>query len=151
MQPSPARVFALLLLAAASCFGQEITGSILGSILDPSGRAVPGATVTITNTDRGAVMRTTKTDAQGNYAAPLLPIGHYALGVEAAGFKKALQERIELNVNDKLTVTVTLEVGDVQQEITVESSQVQVELQSPTAQSLISGQQVRELALNSRN
>src|ERR1700681_4040899 len=141
----------LLLLSLAVCRGQEITGSIVGAVLDPSGRAVPGAMVRITNMDRNAVMRTTKTDQEGNYSAPLLPIGHYAISIEAAGFKRSTQSGVELNVNDKLTITFTLDVGDVQQEITVESSAVQVELQSPVAQSLISGTQVRELALNSRN
>ena len=73
------------------------------------------------------------------------------MAVEAKGFRKAVRSGIELHVNDKLTVSFDLEIGDTQQEVTVEASPVQVELQSATAQTLISGTQVRELALNSRN
>ena len=151
MLPMREKAAVLLLLFVAVCRGQEITGSIVGAVLDPSGGAVPGASIRITNTDRNAVMRTTKTDQEGNYSAPLLPIGKYTVSIEAAGFKRSTQSGIELNVNDKLTIVFSLELGDVQQEITVESSAVHVELQSPAAQSLISGTQVRELALNSRN
>ena len=67
------------------------------------------------------------------------------------GFNKSVQQNIELNVKDKLTINFNLQVGDVQQEVTVEGNSVQVELQSAAAQSLISGTQVRELALNTRN
>src|SRR5215831_17494826 len=132
-------------------YAQEITGSIVGTVQDPTGASIPAAAVTITNTDRGAVVRTAATSQDGNYSAPLLPIGHYSVAVEAKGFRKAVRSAIELNVNDKLTVNFDLEVGDTQQQVTVEASPVQVELQSATAQTLISGTQVRELALNSRN
>ncbi|HYK60805.1 MAG TPA: carboxypeptidase regulatory-like domain-containing protein [Bryobacteraceae bacterium] len=132
-------------------YAQEITGSIVGTVQDPTGASIPAAAVTITNTDRGAVVRTAATSQDGNYSAPLLPIGHYSVAVEAKGFRKAVRSAIELNVNDKLTVNFDLEIGDTQQEVTVEASPVQVELQSATSQTLISGTQVRELALNSRN
>jgi hypothetical protein len=112
---------------------------------------VPGAAITITNTDRNAVVRTTTSDASGNYSAPLLPTGHYLIAVESKGFKRSVRQNIELNVNDKLTINFNLELGDVQQEVTVDSSPVQVELQSSAAQTLISGSQIRELALNTRN
>ncbi|HYL37323.1 MAG TPA: carboxypeptidase regulatory-like domain-containing protein [Bryobacteraceae bacterium] len=142
----------LLLAVLAVCsLGQEITGSILGTVLDSTGAAVPGATVTITNTDRNAVIRTTTTSGNGDYTAPLLPVGHYSVAVESKGFKKSIQGGIELNVNDKLTINFSLEVGEVQQEVTVAANSIQVELQTATAQNLISGTQVRELALNTRN
>ncbi|HXP89206.1 MAG TPA: carboxypeptidase regulatory-like domain-containing protein [Bryobacteraceae bacterium] len=145
------RVLSAVLLFAGVSFSQEITGSIIGTVLDPSGRAVPNASITITHTDRNAVMRAAKTGPDGTYSAPLLPIGHYSIAVEASGFSKYEQSGVELNVNDQLTIVMHLEVGDVQQTITVQSSQSQVELQSPAAQGLVTGQQVTELALNSRN
>src|SRR5260370_10599569 len=77
-----------LLLLSGVCFSQEITGSIFGSVVDPSGRTVPNANITVINTDRNAVMRIAKTDTEGNYSVPLLPIGHHSLSVEAAGVKK---------------------------------------------------------------
>ncbi len=146
------RVFAsAVVFLSGISYSQEITGSLFGSVVDSTGRAVPKATVVVTNSDRNALMRTTKSDDEGNFAAPLLPIGHYSIVAEAPGFKRSLKAGIELNVNDQLTITMRLEVGDVQQQITVEAEQSQVELQSPAAQSLVSGPQVRELALNSRN
>jgi hypothetical protein len=144
-------VFLILSISTAVSSAQEITGSIVGTVQDGTGAAVPGARVNFTNTDRNALVRTTSTDSDGNYSAPLLPIGHYSVSIEAKGFKKSIQRDIELNVNDKLTINLKLEVGDVQQEVTVEANPVQVELQSNTSQTLISGSQVRELSLNARN
>src|SRR5579883_599606 len=141
----------LLACLGAGLRAQEITGSIVGSVLDPTGGGVPGAIVTFTNTDRNAVVRTTTTAANGEYSAPLLPIGHYSIGVEAKGFNKLVQQGVELNVNDRLTINFNLQVGEVQQEVTVSANPTQVELQTAAAQSLISGTQVRELALNTRN
>ncbi len=143
--------YILLVVFAGSSLAQEITGSIVGSVLDATGAAVPKATVSFTNTDRNAVVRATTTDSGGEYSAPLLPIGHYSVAIGAKGFKRSIKGQIELNVNDKLTINFSLEVGDVQQEVTVEANPAQVELQSSTAQGLISGHQVRELALNARN
>ncbi|HYL78929.1 MAG TPA: carboxypeptidase regulatory-like domain-containing protein [Bryobacteraceae bacterium] len=141
----------LVFACAAALVAQDITGSIVGTVLDATGAAVPGVTVTITNTDRNAVLRSTTADSSGNYSVPLLPVGHYAITFEAKGFKKSTVKDIELNVNDKLTVNGKLEVGDVQQEVTVAASAVHVELQSPVNETLIEGRQIRELSLNARN
>ena len=137
---------------SSALFGQDITGSIAGTVQDPSGAGVPGARVTITNTDRNAVLRTLTTDSDGNYSATLLDVGHYSVAVETKGFKREVEKDINLNVNDKLTVNVKLQVGEVQQEITVEASPLQVQLQSGAEQSTtINGTQIRELALITRN
>src|SRR5690242_4785842 len=142
-------LFVVLLAAAASA--QDITGSIVGTALDSTGSAVPGAAVTLTNTDRNTVIRVTKADTHGYYSAPLLPIGRYSITFEAQGFKKATVKNIELNVNDQLTVNGKMEVGDVRQEVTVEASAIHVDLQSPVNENLIDGEQIRELSLNARN
>lgn len=136
---------------AGSVFGQEVTGSILGSVEDPSGALVPGAIVTITNTDRNSTLRTLSTSASGNFTAPLLPIGTYSVSVEANGFKRAVRSGITLNVNDKLTIDFSLELGDAREEVVVAGGPAAIDLQSATSQNLISGSQVRELALNNRN
>ncbi len=130
---------------------QDITGSISGTVLDASGAGVPGAKLTITSLDRNQVVRTASTDAAGNYSAPLLPVGKYSVSVEAKGFKKATQTDVTLNVNDKLTVNLKLEVGDVQQEVTVQAAPVAVELQAPVQSTVVNGTQIRELALVTRN
>jgi hypothetical protein len=144
-------VFGLALLLGASCFAQDVTGSIAGTVTDPSGAGVPNAKVTITNLDRNAVIRTATTDGSGNYSAPLLPLGAYAVAVEASGFKTAATRNIRLNVNDKLTVNMTLEVGQMTETVTVEAAPVEVDTQTATAANLITGVQIRELSLNNRN
>jgi hypothetical protein len=141
----------LLLVAGHVLFAQDVTGSIVGTVLDASGSGVPNAKVTVTNTDRNAVIRVINTDADGNYSVPLLPIGHYAVSVEAKGFKTATQKNIELNVNEKLTINIKMEVGEITQTVTVEANAVQVDLQTPTVGTLIEGNQITELSLNARN
>jgi hypothetical protein len=144
-------VCVLLASLATSAFSQEITGSIVGTVKDASGAGVPGATVTVTNTDRNAVARTETTDSAGNYSATLLDVGHYSVSAEAKGFKKVTVKDIQLNVSDKLTINVPLEIGDVQQQVTVESAPTQVTLQSAEQSTVINGTQIRELALITRN
>ncbi|MGH7970082.1 MAG: carboxypeptidase-like regulatory domain-containing protein, partial [Limisphaerales bacterium] len=92
---------------------QNITGTISGTVVDSKGGVVPNVTVTLTNEDTHAIMRTVTTDSNGQYAAPLLPIGHYSVAAETTGFKKVVHSGLILNVNDKLAVNLTLEVGTV--------------------------------------
>ena len=148
-----ASIIALLLLLAAASHTRaaDITGSIFGTVTDPSGAPVPGATVHIVNVDRNRTERTLTTAADGNFTAELLPIGHYSIDVEAKGFKKATVSGIVLNVNDKLTYPVVLQVGDVTQSVTVEASPLEVQLQSAEQSTTITGTQVRDLTLNNRN
>src|SRR5262245_49909608 len=148
------RIICVLLLAATfitSAPAQNITGSISGTVKDSTGALVPGATVSVVNTDTGVTVRTLKTDPTGNYSAPLLPIGHYRVTAAAPGFNTTVQKDIELNVNDNLTVNATLRVGSTQESVVVESNPVQVELNSATATGLVDGTQIRELSLNTRN
>ena len=137
--------------AGSALMAQVTTGSIAGTIKDPSGAVVPNATVTFTNTDKNAVIRTVKSGSSGEFSAPLLPIGRYSLTVEASGFRKYVQQDIVLNVSDHLTVSPVLEVGTTNESVSVEATAGQVNLQSAQASVIISGTQVRELALNGRN
>ena len=140
-----------LALCAATALAQNITGTIVGTVTDSKGGVVPNATVTITNTDKQVVVRTLKTDDRGEYVAPLLPIGHYSVTAETAGFKKTTQTGVVLNVNDKLAVNFTMAIGTVNETVSVEANPLEVETQTATASGLISGLQVRELSLNGRN
>ena len=140
-----------LIGVAGSVYGQQVTGTIVGSVLDASGAGVPNAPVTVTNSDRNAVIRTATTDSSGEYVAPQLPIGTYSVSVVAKGFKKSTRQSIEINVNDNKTVNFKLEVGDIATEVTVEADLVQAETQSSAAGTVIEGAQIRELSLNARN
>ncbi|PYY17178.1 MAG: adenylyl cyclase, partial [Acidobacteria bacterium] len=133
--------------------GAQITsnGDITGTVKDPSGAALPGATVTITNADTGLVARRVTSDQSGNYSAPLLSVGRYNIDVESSGFKKVTLKNVELNAHDHLTEDVALSVGQATQTVTVEANAVQVELQTPAASGLITGRQIEELTLNTRN
>src|SRR5207302_5661952 len=104
------RLFVLLLVVGL-CVGwcgraaaQEVTGSVSGTVTDSKGGVVPNAKVTITNTDQQIMVRTLTTDEHGQYAAPLLPVGHYSVTVEIAGFKRVTHSGLVLNVSDKLAV-----------------------------------------------
>ncbi len=144
-------VFTTLLMFSCGLFGQETTGVISGTVTDASGAVVPGATVTITNTDRNAVIRIVKTNQGGSFTAPLLPIGHYGVKIEAASFKTYDKTGIVLNVNDRLEVNAELQLGGHQEQVSVQADALQVQTQDATATGLINGTQVRELALRSRN
>ena len=130
---------------------QNITGTIVGTVTDPSGAAVPGAKVTVFNLAQNRDQQTVTTDASGNYAAVQLPVGRYKVTIEAPGFKKVVRDNIVLNVNDNLTVSAKVEVGDLAQTVTVEEAPVHVELQSGTQSTTITGTQIREQALVTRN
>src|ERR1044071_6700041 len=156
MSPRIRKAVCMLLLlgfafAAIPAAAQDITGSIIGIVRDPQGAAVAGATVTVKDQAKGVVVRTVTTNEEGSYAAPLLLIGHYSVTVEATGFKRYTRSDIELNVNDRISVDVTLEAGGVNEEVVVQAGAVQVELQTATAAGLVSNIEVRELPLNNRN
>src|SRR5205807_3888361 len=94
----PLRTFCLLLLLSGTfitpTWAQNITGSISGTVKDPTGAVVSNATVSVVNTDTGVTVRTVKTDSAGNYSAQLLPIGHYQITIEAPVFSKSVQKGI---------------------------------------------------------
>ena len=143
-------LLALCTLLADISMAQEVTGNISGIVKDQSGAVVPNATVTVTNTDKNAVMKTVTTSSNGDFSATYLPIGRYSVTVEAAGFQRFTQKDIELHLHDRYTLNPTLQVGQTTQQVTVEASGQQVELQNQAAAGLISGTEVRELSLNNR-
>ncbi len=130
---------------------QEVSGSLNGTVKDGTGGLVKGATVTILDSEKKLVLRTTATNDNGEYSAPNLPSGVYDITVEAPGFKKHIETGLKLNVSDKRAVDVTLEAGNISEVVTVEAAPLAVQLNTPTAVSIISGDQVRELSLNNRN
>jgi hypothetical protein len=141
----------LLIFGLKAVSAQEITGDIRGIVRDTSGGVVVGATVQVINTDRNETIRTFTTGPDGSYVAPYLPVGHYEVVVQASGFNRFVGAGITLNVNDHRTVDVTLHVGAVTTSVTVEQAPVTVDLDTPEAAGLISGTEVRELALPTRN
>src|SRR5947208_767154 len=115
-------VFAAMVVLPLVTFGQITSATIVGTITDPNGSPVPNATVTARNTDTG-LTRTVPTNEEGSYRFEFLPIGNYVVEVTAAaGFKKAFQGGVVLNVNDTKRIDVALQVGTVSEEVTVSTA-----------------------------
>lgn len=142
---------ALLLGLSAVAYAQEITGSIVGTVRDAAGAAVKGATVTVTDSAKKVVVRTVSTDDDGQFSVPLLSAVAYDVMVEAPNFKKHIDTGVKVNVNQRHTVSVTLEAGNIAEVVTVEAAPIAVELQAATSGTVITGNQARELSLNNRN
>jgi Carboxypeptidase regulatory-like domain/TonB dependent receptor len=139
---------AVVVLFAAQGVAQEAT--IVGTVTDPSGAAVANATITLTNNDTG-VQRTLPTNADGQYVAPDLHIGHYTVHANASGFKVAEEKDITLNVGDRTRVDFKLQVGSTQEQVTVEANAIAVQTDTGEQSNVITGQQVTQLATNGRS
>jgi hypothetical protein len=111
-------LFLCLLLAMGAAWGQGSVGTLNGTILDSAGAVVPGATVIATNVATGLENRTTSTSA-GSYTIPYLPAGTYLIKVTAAGFRTAEQQNVILRVAQTLTINISLEIGQVNEQVTV--------------------------------
>lgn len=145
-------VMILALSLAGVVSGQDITGSIVGTVRDGNGAAVAGATVTIIDPSKdNQVVRTLTTNDSGEFSAPNLAISSYTVTVESPNFKKAVSTDVKLDVGQRRGVDITLESGNISETVTVTADQVAVELNTPTVGTTISGNQVRELSINNRN
>ena len=140
--------FGLLFVASLAAFAQ--TATILGTVTDPTGSVVPGASVTITNTAT-SVQRVVETNTAGNYIAPELPIGLYSVKAAAAGFKTYERTGIKLDSNATIRIDVALEVGAVSENVTVEATAVKVQSDSSEISDTIGARQVADLAINGRH
>jgi hypothetical protein len=147
------RLVALLLLMGLSClcaWSQAVSvAQISGTVQDATGLAVPGAQVKVTQTATG-LTRTTDTGADGVYILQSLPIGPYRLEISKDGFSTYSQSGIVLQVNTNPTINVSLKVGSVAEQVSVEASAAMVETQSTGIGQVVDSQRVVELPLNGR-
>ncbi len=97
-------------LAVATASAQEFRGSILGRITDPSGAVVPGAAVTVTNEETNVAVEV-RTNQEGNYNVPYLLPGRYRVSVASPGFRTTEQRGVIVQINDRIELNLTLEVG----------------------------------------
>ncbi len=102
-------VFAVCLSAFVNVHGQEFRGTIAGTVNDPNGAAIPGATVIIKNVDTN-VASTVRTNSDGSFTVPFLTPGKYSVSATGDGFKTSIRESLELKVDDRLTLDFTLEI-----------------------------------------
>jgi len=143
---------ALLLVGGGRIYAQSqaITATLSGTVVDPSGQTVSGATVTLTSGDRG-ISRTSSTEASGDYSFTLLPPSVYTLTVETAGFKQYKQEGITLNGGQTLEQNVRLTVGVATETVEVSSEAPLLNADNANISSDITARQAQELPLNLRN
>ena len=125
-------------------------GEITGTVTDSSGAVVPNADVSVTSVETGAV-HDTKSNGSGTFDFPSLQIGHYNLAVSAPGFEAYKKNGIVMNIAESLKEDVTMVVGGSSQVVTVQANVLQVQSESNEISSLITGQQISQLATNGRN
>lgn len=142
-------LIAFVVLSATAMHGQGF-GSISGTVVDPSGASVPGATVTVTQVHTGTQVKAI-TGADGNYVFPALNPNEYSLKVTAAGFQNYTQNGVMLQANQAETINVHLELGTATQTIEVTAGANQVDTTTGTLSQVIGTQRVNDLPLNGRN
>jgi hypothetical protein len=140
---------ALLLLLAPHAWGQD-NATITGSVTDVSGAVVPNAAITLTNPATGQT-RDTVSNSVGSYRFANMGIGTYTLSGTASGFQKFSKTGIVVHPADTLEENVTLTVGSAAQTVTVAAEALQVQSETSEVSTLISGEQVEQLATNGRN
>lgn len=128
----------------------QVTASIVGTVQDTSGAVIPGAAVTVKNLETGAA-RTAVTDQRGYYRTLSLPVGLYEVEAEKTGFKKQIRTGINLVVGQEAVVNLNLQVGEVQQTVTVSAEAPIVNTTTASTSGLVGERQVKDLPLNGRS
>jgi hypothetical protein len=142
----------IVMLLAGMAIAQSGTSSVRGTVVDPQSSVIPNATVTITNTETGAV-RTQKSGPSGNFSFDLITPGTYRVEASAPNFKKAVFERVEALIDKPTDLSVQLQIGAANESITVESesSSVQVNTQDSSLGNNFVSSQITQLPVEARN
>jgi hypothetical protein len=140
----------LLLLLALPASGQISTAQLSGKVTDTSNAVLPGATVTLTQTETGAV-RSVVSDADGSYLVSNLPPGPYRLEVALQGFRTYVQTGIVLQVAATPTINVSLALGTLQETVTVEAAAPLVDVKSAGVSEVVESERIVELPLQGRD
>ncbi|HEX4230943.1 MAG TPA: carboxypeptidase-like regulatory domain-containing protein [Bryobacteraceae bacterium] len=143
------RILSGILLLTAAAYGQ-VTGAISGTVEDPSGKAVDGATITVTSLETGTRRHTT-TDVSGNYSVLALPLGPTEVKVEKAGFKPIDRTGIKLELDQNATVNFRLEVGEFVSQVNVSEQAPIVNTTTESVAALVGEKQIKDLPLNGRS
>ena len=140
--------FAVLLLSVSS-FAQS-TSNIVGTVKDATGAVIPGATVTVENTETG-LARMVTSGSDGAFRVPAMPVGHYTVKFEKTGFKTETDQGLVLDVGQDLTVNASLAVGTSTQEVVVTGEAALVNTQETALGGLVNERSIADLPLNGRN
>ena len=145
-----ALIFAIVFLASIPMYSQVVGGTLLGTITDPTGAAIPGAKLVIKNVATG-VTTTLTTNAQGIYNAPNLLPGTYEATISAAGFTSVVQGGIALDVGAQQVLNVAMKMGAVTQRVEVSEIAPDVQLASSAISGEVTSNAIVQLPLNARS
>jgi len=140
----------LLCLCAALAFSQGSTASLNGTVIDPSGAAVPGADIQLTDTATSAVLKTTSNE-KGEYTFSSVPGGTYRVTVGKVGFRTATVDGILMEAGVPATVPVKLEIGQTSETVVVSAGAEIVQTTSPEVSNTLTDRQLRDLPFATRN
>jgi hypothetical protein len=140
----------LLLMLTSPLSAQQPTASITGTVQDSSGASVPGVTVTVRNVETGQT-RSVMTDSGGQYSALSLPVGQYEIRADRPGFTSVVRTGITLVVGQQADVKMQLELGSVQQTVTVAGEASLVDTSLASVAGVVNERQVKDLPLNGRS
>src|SRR4030095_7763955 len=140
----------IVMLCSIAVWGQTNKGGISGTVTDPHGAVVPGATVTITNAGTGQKVTLTTSDA-GTFAAQSLEPVTYSVMVEAKGFKKALLDHVKVDTAAIASANVVLETGSVAEQVVVTADEPLINTESGTTSQTITSRQISDVPLNNRS
>ncbi|MGB7191730.1 MAG: TonB-dependent receptor, partial [Acidobacteriaceae bacterium] len=139
-------VCAALILITAAALGQANTGTISGTVSDPSAAAIPGAQITATNIDTGQ-SRETISNGSGYFTFALMQIGHYQVKIEAQGFKSITRNDLTLLAGKEISLPLKLQVGAVSQTVTISGAPPALNTTNPAQVAAISGASIHQLPL----
>jgi hypothetical protein len=144
------RALLILIMMSSTALAQTTaTAQMNGTVRDQAGLALPGVTITVTQTDTG-LTRTAVTDETGSYVLQNLPVGPYRFEAALQGFRTYVQTGIVLQVGANPTLAVALELGQIEETVSVQGSAALVETRNPGIGQVITNEQVLELPLNGR-
>jgi hypothetical protein len=138
------------LLVSSGAVAQDFRGAITGRITDKSGAVLPGVTVNATNVATN-VASTTTTGGEGDYSILYLTPGAYTVTAELSGFKKVVRERVEVRVGDRLTIDFSMEVGQLEETVTVSAESPLLEMASGSAGQVIDERRISLMPLSDGN
>ena len=143
-------VVGLCLVCSTLTLAQSTGGRILGRVADPSGAVLAGVKVTATNEATGVSLNT-QTTASGDYSFPTVPVGTYTLSFDLSGFKNSIQKGVGLDLNQVITLNMTLQIGGSKEVIEVTSEAPLVDTTSTQLGAVMDSRQVSQLPLNARD
>src|SRR5437867_10423076 len=140
----------VVLLFSFAIFAQANFGRILGSVKDPTGAVLPGASISIIDTQRG-LARTVTTDEAGLYNAPTLIPGTYTVRVEFPGFKTLSRENVVVEVGSEIRVELTIDPGQQSETVTVNEAIALIDTTTATLGGALPNAAINDMPLNGRN